>query len=75
VVTKGGAIYRTPSGASSAGRSRTRTIDISKVPEADLPEEFKKLKPEERVALLKKKIAEREAIQKEIARSAPSGPR
>jgi hypothetical protein len=41
-------------------------FDITKIPEDQLCEELKKLKPEERVALVKKKLAEREAIQKEI---------
>ena len=41
-------------------------LDITKIPEDELCDELKKLKPEERVALVKKKLAEREAIQKEI---------
>ena len=41
-------------------------FDITKIQEDELCEELKKLKPEERVALVKKKLAEREAIQKEI---------
>ena len=41
-------------------------LDITKIPEDELCEELKKLKPEERLALVKKKLAEREAIQKEI---------
>jgi hypothetical protein len=43
-------------------------LDITKIPEAELCDELKKLKPEERVALVKKKLAEREAIQKEIVK-------
>lgn len=42
-------------------------FDVTKVPEAELCDELKKMKPEERVAHLKKKLAEREAIQKEIS--------
>jgi hypothetical protein len=41
-------------------------LDITKIPEDELCEELKKLKPEARLALVKKKLAEREAIQKEI---------
>jgi hypothetical protein len=41
-------------------------FDVTKIPEDELCEELKKLKPEERVALVKKKLAERQAIQKEI---------
>jgi hypothetical protein len=42
-------------------------FDVAKVPEAQLSDEMKKMKPAERVAHVKKKLAEREAIQKEIA--------
>lgn len=42
-------------------------FDITKVPEAELCDELKKMKPDERVAHVKKQLAEREAIQKEIA--------
>src|SRR6516162_3408915 len=41
-------------------------FDVTKVPEEELCEELRKLKPEERVAHVKKQLAEREAIQKEI---------
>jgi hypothetical protein len=41
-------------------------FDVNKIPEADLPEDMKKMKPEERTELLKKKLAERTALQKEI---------
>jgi hypothetical protein len=42
-------------------------FDITKVPEAELCDELKKLKPAERVAYVQKKRTEREALQKEIA--------
>jgi len=42
-------------------------FDVKKVPDAELSDELKKMKPEERVAHVRKKLAEREAIQKEIA--------
>lgn len=41
-------------------------FDLSKIPEADLPDELKKLKPQERLDYVKKKLAERTALQKEI---------
>jgi hypothetical protein len=41
-------------------------LDVTKIPEDELCDELKKLKPEERVAFVKRKLAEREAIQKEI---------
>jgi hypothetical protein len=42
-------------------------FDIKKVPVEDLCEEMKKMTPEEREAHVKKKLAEREAMQKQIA--------
>jgi hypothetical protein len=42
-------------------------FDITKIPEAELSDGLKKMTPAERVAHVKKKLAEREAIQKEIA--------
>jgi hypothetical protein len=41
-------------------------FDLGKVPEDQLCDEMKKLKPEERLEYLKKKAAERKAIQKQI---------
>jgi hypothetical protein len=41
-------------------------FDLSKIPEDQMCEEMKKLKPEERLEYLKKKAAERKAIQKQI---------
>ncbi len=42
-------------------------FDVTKLSEAVLNDEMKKMKPAERVAHVKKKLAQREAIQKEIA--------
>jgi hypothetical protein len=42
------------------------TFDITKIPDAELCDELKKMKPQERVAHVKKNLAEREAIQKDI---------
>jgi hypothetical protein len=44
-----------------------KDFDLSKVKDEDLCDELKKLKPEERVAYVKKKAEERAAIQKQIA--------
>jgi hypothetical protein len=41
-------------------------FDVAKVPESELSDALKKMKPAERVEHVKKKLAEREAIQKEI---------
>ena len=41
-------------------------FDVTKIPDDELCEELRKLKPEERVAVVKKKLAERDAIQEEI---------
>jgi hypothetical protein len=43
-----------------------KDFDITKVKEADLPEEMKKMTVEERKAYLEKKIAERAEIQKQV---------
>jgi hypothetical protein len=42
-------------------------FDVTKVAEADLPEEMRKLKPDERAGYVKKKANERAAMQKQIA--------
>jgi hypothetical protein len=44
-----------------------KNFDLKSVKEEDLPEELRKLKPEERLAYLKKKAEERAEIQKKIA--------
>lgn len=46
--------------------SKDKSFDITKVKEADLPEEMKKMTVEERKAHLVKKTAEREEIQKKV---------
>jgi hypothetical protein len=65
-VSKGGIHYHN-SGWDVVDRMKEDPkFDITKVPEEQLCDELKKLKPEERVEYVKKKQAEREAIQKEI---------
>jgi von Willebrand factor type A domain len=41
-------------------------LDITKIPESELSEEMRKMKPEERVAYVKDMTTKREALQKEI---------
>ena len=45
---------------------KEKDFDITKIKEEDLCDELKKLKPEERLAYLKKKAEERATIQKQI---------
>ena len=65
--TKGGAFYRNADWCIVCKAIEEKDFDITKVPEDQLPDELKKMKPEERVNWIKGKIAEREKIQKEIA--------
>ena len=44
-----------------------KNFDVKKLKPEELPEEMRKMTPEERVAYIKKKAAEREALQKKIA--------
>lgn len=67
VQAKGGALYKNSDWCVVSRAMDDPKFDITKVPEAELPEEFKKVKPEERKAYLEKKIAERKKIQQEIA--------
>ena len=46
---------------------KEKDFDIKKIPEDELCDELKKLKPEERLEYLKKKAEERADIQKKIA--------
>ena len=64
-VTKAGALYRN-STWDLVDRMKDKDFDLKKIPEDELCDEMKKLKPEERLAFLKKKSEEREKIQKEI---------
>jgi hypothetical protein len=66
-ATKGGAMYRNSAWDLLDRMKEDPKFDLSKLPDDQLPEELRKLKPEERVAYLKKKQAEREALQQEIA--------
>lgn len=48
-------------------KMKEKDFDLAKIKDEDLPDELKKLKPEERLEFLKKKAAEREELQKKIA--------
>ena len=67
-ATKAGEIYR--NGAATwdlVSKLKEKDFDITKVKEEDLCDDLKKLKPEERLAFLKKKADERAELQKKIA--------
>ncbi|MFN4261595.1 MAG: vWA domain-containing protein [Gemmataceae bacterium] len=64
--TKGGALYCTADWDLVDRCKRDPNFDITKVPDDQLSDELKKMKPEERVAYVKQKMAERDAIQKQI---------
>jgi hypothetical protein len=66
VATKGGALYKCSEWCLVDRLIEDPNFDITKVPEDQLCDELKKLKPQDRVEYVKKKKAEREAIQKEI---------
>jgi hypothetical protein len=65
-VSKAGALYRNATW-DLVDKMKEKDFDIKKIKEEDLCDELRKVKPEERLAYLKKKAAERAAIQKEIA--------
>lgn len=66
-VTKAGRLYLLAECDLIDRMQTEKDFDLSKIKETDLPEELKKLKPEERQPYLKKKAAERADIQKQIA--------
>jgi hypothetical protein len=66
-VTKATAFYRNSEWDLVDRLKDDPKFDITKVPEDQLGEELKKMKPAERVAHVKKRLAERDGIQKEIA--------
>jgi hypothetical protein len=64
-VSKAGALYRN-STWDLVDKMKDKDFDIKKIKDEDLCEEMKKMKPEERLAFLKKKADERADIQKQI---------
>jgi hypothetical protein len=65
--TKAGRLYRNAEWDLVDRLAEDTNFDIKKVPEDQLPDELKKLKPAERVEYVKQKQEERKKIQKEIA--------
>ena len=65
-IAKGGAHYRNSDWDLVDRLKDDPKFDITKVPEDQLCDELKKMKPEDRVAFVKKKQTEREVLQKEI---------
>jgi hypothetical protein len=65
--TKATALYRNTAWDLIDRMKDDPKFDLATLKDDDLPEELRKLKPEERTAYLKKKADERAAIQKEIA--------
>lgn len=65
--SKAGGLYRNSNWDLVDRMKDDKDFDISKIKDEDLCDELRKLKPEERVAFIKKKAEEREAIQKQIA--------
>ena len=64
--TKSGALYKNSHWDLVDRMKEEKDFDVAKMKEEELCDEMKKLKPEERVPYLKKKLAERETIQKSI---------
>jgi hypothetical protein len=65
-ATKAGGLYRNSDWDLVDRLKADPKFDVKAVPEAELSDELKKLKPEEREAHVKKQLAERETIQKQI---------
>ena len=66
-VSKAGALYRNSEWDLVDRLKDDPKFDITKVPEKELCDELRKLKPAERVKYVKEKFAQRQALQKEIA--------
>ena len=64
--SKAGALYRN-STWDLVDKMKEKDFDINKIKEDELCDELKKLKPDERLAYIKKKAEERSNIQKKIA--------
>ena len=65
-VSKGSGLYRNADW-DLVDKLKEANFDITKIPEDQLCDELKKMKPAERVQYVKDKLTRREAIQKEIA--------
>lgn len=65
-ATKASELYRNSRWDLIDKMKEDKTFDLAKVPDADLPDELKKLPPGERAAYVQKKADERVALQKRI---------
>jgi hypothetical protein len=66
-VTKASGLYRNAGWDLVDRLKDDPKFDVAKVPEAQLPDEMKKMRPAQRAAHVRKKLAERDGIRKEIA--------
>ncbi|MDY3555465.1 VWA domain-containing protein [Gemmata sp. JC717] len=64
-ATKAGALYRNATW-DLVDAMKEKGFDLSKIKEEELCDDLKKIKPEERMAFLKKKSEERDALKKQI---------
>jgi len=67
VATKGGALYKNADWCVISRCAEDPKFDVTKLKADELPPEMKNMKPEERVAFVKKKIEDRAKVQKDIA--------
>jgi len=65
--SKAGALYKNSDWCLVDKLKEDPKFDVKTMKDEDLPEEIKKLKPEERMPYLKKKLKERETLSKSIA--------
>jgi hypothetical protein len=65
--SKATALYRNSAWDLVDRMKEDKDFDLKSIKEEDLPDELRKLKPEDRLAYLKKKVEERAEIQKKIA--------
>ena len=66
VVAQNSALYKNSSWCLVDKLKEDPKLDITKIPDAELPEDLKKLKPGERVEYVQKKLQERLEIQKQV---------
>jgi hypothetical protein len=66
-ASKAGALYRNRDWDLVDRMKEDKDFDLAKLPADDLPDELKKLTPDERLAFVRKKADERAAIQKQVA--------
>jgi hypothetical protein len=65
--SKAGGLYRFEEHDLVEKLKTEKNFDVKKVPEKELPDELKKLKPKDREKYLKELLVKREKIQKQVA--------